>query len=76
MLGALVEFFWVSLVFFALYLAGVVSLHGGLGPVNQTRNLVRDMLPHRRKDNLARRTEIPVVAVPVWPGDAGSDYQD
>jgi O-antigen/teichoic acid export membrane protein len=74
--GALIEFLWVSLFFFALYLVGVVTLHRGLGPVNQTRNLIRDMLPRRRKDNFVRATETPMVAVPVWPGEAGSDPQD
>jgi O-antigen/teichoic acid export membrane protein len=43
--GAMVRLLWVSLVFFIFYLVGVVSLFRGLGPVNQSLNLIREVMP-------------------------------
>jgi len=43
--GALVRGVLVSLVFFALYLSGVIALHKGLKPLNETASLLRDSLP-------------------------------
>jgi hypothetical protein len=43
--GALVRMVSVSLVFFALYLGGVIALHQGLRPINETVSLLRDLLP-------------------------------
>lgn len=37
----------VSVVFFALYLGAIIALHKGFGPVNQTLDLLRDLLPDR-----------------------------
>jgi PST family polysaccharide transporter len=38
---------FVSIVFFALYVAGVIVLHRGLKPLNETASLLRDLLPER-----------------------------
>lgn len=46
--GALVGFVSVSLVFFALYIAGVIALHQGLGPLRGAVGLAREMLPRNR----------------------------
>lgn len=43
--GALARLLSVSLLFFALYLAAVVALHGGLEPLRQAARLIRDLLP-------------------------------
>jgi O-antigen/teichoic acid export membrane protein len=45
--GALVRMVSVSLLFFSLYLAGVVALHRGLKPVSDTLNLLSELLPGR-----------------------------
>jgi PST family polysaccharide transporter len=44
-LDALVRLTSISLLFFVLYLAGVVLLHGGLDPLRQAARLFRDLLP-------------------------------
>ncbi len=46
-LGALVRMVSVSLVFFGLYLAGVIALHQGLRPLSATVSLIRELLPER-----------------------------
>ena len=46
-LGALERMVSVSLVFFGLYLAGVIALHQGLRPLSATVSLVRELLPER-----------------------------
>lgn len=61
-LGALVKLVTVSLLFFALYLIAVVSLHRGLAPINQTVRLVRDAWPQRERNELAPAVEVPVAA--------------
>ena len=45
--GALVRMVSVSLMFFGLYLAGIITLHQGLAPLNETARLIRDFLPER-----------------------------
>lgn len=50
--GALVRLISVSLIFFGLYLAGVIALHRGIRPLSETIGLIRDLLPERA----ARRT--------------------
>ena len=45
--GAFVRMVSVSLVFFGLYFLGVIALHGGLKPLAETVNLLRDLLPQR-----------------------------
>lgn len=45
--GAFVRMGFVSLVFFALYIGGVIALHGSLRPVNETVSLLRHLLPER-----------------------------
>jgi polysaccharide transporter, PST family len=45
--GALVRMVLVSLVFFGLYLGGVIALHKGLTPLKETIGLIRDCLPER-----------------------------
>jgi hypothetical protein len=45
--GALVRMVSVSLVFFGLYLAGVIALHKGLRPLSETVGLIREFLPER-----------------------------
>jgi O-antigen/teichoic acid export membrane protein len=42
---AFVRMISVSLVFFAIYFAGVIVLHQGLKPLEETANLLRDLLP-------------------------------
>ena len=42
---AFVRLISVSLLFFASYLGAVVALHKGLKPVNETLDLLRDLLP-------------------------------
>ncbi len=50
--GTLARIVSVSLVFFGLYLAGVIALHQGLRPLSETVGLIRELLPERA----ARRT--------------------
>jgi len=45
--GALARMITASLVFFGLYLGGVIMLHNGLTPINETAGLIRDCLPER-----------------------------
>jgi len=45
--SAFVRMVSVSLVFFALYFGGVIVLHWGLKPINETISLVRELLPER-----------------------------
>ncbi len=45
--GAFVRMVSVSLIFFALYIGGVIALHQGLKPLNETASLLRDLLPER-----------------------------
>jgi len=45
--GALVRMISVSLLFCALYLAGVIVLHKGLAPIKETTDIVRELLPER-----------------------------
>jgi O-antigen/teichoic acid export membrane protein len=42
---ALARLVSISLLFFTLYLAAVVTLHRGLGPLRQATSLVHDLLP-------------------------------
>jgi O-antigen/teichoic acid export membrane protein len=44
---AFVRMVSVSLVFFGLYIGGVIALHRGLKPLNETISLLRDLLPER-----------------------------
>jgi len=37
----------ISLLFFALYLAAVIALFRGLEPLNETLDVLRDLLPNR-----------------------------
>ena len=83
--GAFLRMVTVSLVFFGLYLGGVVALHRGLKPLQETAGLLRDLLPDRV---LSRALPAPVetdgaMAIPAWrreaesqagsAGDAGSE---
>ena len=43
--GALIRMVSISLVFFCLYLGGVVALHKSLKPLNETAGLIREVLP-------------------------------
>jgi hypothetical protein len=45
--GAFLRMVSVSLVFFALYVGGVIALHQGLKPLSDTIGLLRDLLPER-----------------------------
>jgi O-antigen/teichoic acid export membrane protein len=45
--NAFVRMVSVSLVFFALYLGGVIALYQGLKPLSETVDLLRDLLPER-----------------------------
>lgn len=46
-LGAFSRMMSVSFIFVATYLVGVVALHRGLKPINETVSLLRDLLPER-----------------------------
>lgn len=46
-LGALARMAFTSFIFFALYFVGVIALHRGLKPINETVSLLRDLLPDR-----------------------------
>ena len=50
--NAFVRMVSVSLVFFGLYLVGVIALHKGLKPLSETVTLLRDLLP----ESMVRRT--------------------
>jgi O-antigen/teichoic acid export membrane protein len=70
--SAFVRMVSVSLVFFGLYFAGVIALHRGFKPLNDTVSLLRDLLPER----MGNRT-LPVAAdakvseaITGWPEDA------
>jgi len=45
--GAFARMVSVSLVFFGLYLGGVIILHQGLKPLSESISLLRDLLPER-----------------------------
>jgi hypothetical protein len=45
--GAFVRMVLVSLIFFALYIGGVIALHRGPKPLTETIGLLRDLLPER-----------------------------
>jgi PST family polysaccharide transporter len=45
--GAFVRIVSVSLVFFILYIGGVIALHQGVKPLSETAGLIRDLLPER-----------------------------
>jgi hypothetical protein len=38
----------VSVVFFVIYLGGVIALHGSARPLGETVGLIRDLLPERK----------------------------
>jgi O-antigen/teichoic acid export membrane protein len=46
--GAFVRMVSVSLVFFGLYIGGVIVLHQGLKPIGEMVSLLRDLLPERK----------------------------
>ncbi|MGA9789118.1 MAG: lipopolysaccharide biosynthesis protein [Terriglobales bacterium] len=68
--GALVRMVSVSLVFFALYLGGVVALHQGFRPLNETAGLIRDFLPEPGSPSPAAAHTKASEDVPGWPEDA------
>jgi PST family polysaccharide transporter len=45
--AAFVRLISISLLFFALYLAAVIALYRGLEPLNETLDVLRDLLPNR-----------------------------
>jgi O-antigen/teichoic acid export membrane protein len=45
--SAFVRMVSVSLIFFALYLGGVIALHHGLRPLSETASLLNDFFPQR-----------------------------
>jgi PST family polysaccharide transporter len=49
--SAFVRMVSVSLVFFGLYLGGVIVLHRGLRPLKETVGLIRDFLPERKVES-------------------------
>jgi polysaccharide transporter, PST family len=61
--GVFVRMVAVSLVFFVLYICGVIALHKGLKPINETIRLLRDLLPER----IRRRTSPSAVDADVAP---------
>ena len=52
--GAFLRMVSVSLLFFVLYIAGVIALHQGLEPLRQTAGLLRDLFAGTdRQENVA-----------------------
>jgi len=45
--GAFARIVTVSLLFFTLYLAGVILLHKGMRPLSETVGLIHELLPAR-----------------------------
>ena len=45
--GAFIRMLTVSIVFFGLYVGGIVALHQGLRPISETVGLIRDFFPDR-----------------------------
>jgi len=64
--NALLRMVSVSLAFSILYLGGVIALHKGLRPINETAGLIRDFLPERLAAPPARVSD----ATPKWPDAA------
>jgi hypothetical protein len=61
----------VSIMFFALYIAGVIILHKGLRPLTETAGLIRDFLPERKTEHplpITINTQTPET-VSTWSGD-------
>jgi len=56
--SAFVRMSSVSLLFFGLYFGGVIVLHKGLRPLNETLSLFRDLLPERT----LKHTSLPIRA--------------
>jgi PST family polysaccharide transporter len=68
--GAVARMITASLVFFGLYLGGVIVLHGGLRPVTETGRLIRECLPERifkRASAIPTTNEELSDANPGWP---------
>jgi O-antigen/teichoic acid export membrane protein len=56
--GAFARMVFVSLIFFGLYVGGVILLHQGLEPLNEIVSLLRDLLPER--------TAMPVKEIEIY----------
>jgi PST family polysaccharide transporter len=72
--GALLRMSSVSLLFFGLYFVGVILLHQGPKPLNETARLLRDLLPENtslRSPSAYFCTE-GVSATPAWCGEVKS----
>ena len=61
-----------SLVFFALYLVGVIAFHLGFKPITETVSLLRDLLPQRMAECPAAVDAQGALAVPPWRADISS----
>jgi len=69
--GAFVRMVFVSLVFFALYLSGVIALHRGIKPLSETAGLLRDLLPERMVGRASAAFDaMPSQAILGYSGDA------
>ena len=70
--GALVRGVSVSLVFFGLYIVGVIALHQGLKPLSETLSLLGELLPQTN----VRSSSVTAVdaqgVIPPWGGGAES----
>jgi O-antigen/teichoic acid export membrane protein len=65
--GAFLRMTSTSVLFVSLYIVGVVVLHKGLGPLNETAGLIRELLPDRisrRKSATAGGTGTPNAECP------------
>jgi O-antigen/teichoic acid export membrane protein len=70
--GALARMISVSLVFFVLYIVGVIALHRGLRPLNEFAGLIRDFLPEGKVEKtlpVAVDTKVSQ-KVPTWSRNA------
>jgi len=69
--GAFFRMILASTIFLALYLLGVIVLHNGLQPINDSVRLVHDLLPERmlKRDSSLTFSGKDVAAVAARPGE-------
>jgi PST family polysaccharide transporter len=67
--GAFVRMVSVSVVFFGLYVVGVIALHRSVQPLSETAGLIHDLLPERKVEQTSPAAR-PFDAVPGDSEDA------
>ena len=74
--SALVRMFVVSLVFFGLYIGGVIALNHGLKPFSETVDLLRDLLPERAASQTSPVVDSEgALAIPAWGRESNSQAE-